>query len=82
MQYRPQPYAGPVHLFQASGSGPDRQAQLAAAVRELCTGPCTITPVPGDHWAFIRAEHAIETATELDAALERAGAAGSSTDGS
>jgi thioesterase domain-containing protein len=48
--YRPRPYAGPVHLFQASGSqasGTDavRQAQAAAALRKLCTGPFTVIPV-------------------------------------
>lgn len=78
--YRPRPYAGPVHLFQASGSqssGADavRQAEAVAALRELCTGPFTVIPVPGDHWGIMRAEHVSRTAKELDAALERQGSA-------
>ncbi|MEO3808379.1 amino acid adenylation domain-containing protein [Sphaerisporangium sp. B11E5] len=77
MQYRPLPYPGPVHLFQAAGAGPVRQAELAAAVRDLCTGPLTVIPIGGDHWTFIRGEHVTETAAELDAALERVGEAGS-----
>lgn len=82
MRYQPLPYAGPVHLFQASGGGQARQTRLAAALRGLCTGPFTVTSIPGDHWGFIRQEHVIEAATELDAALERAGAAWSATYGS
>jgi thioesterase domain-containing protein len=82
MRYQPRPYPGPIHLFQAAGSGAARQARLAAAIRELCSGACTITPIAGDHWGFIRAEHVTETATELDAALEQASAAGSATHGS
>ncbi|MFS1302631.1 amino acid adenylation domain-containing protein [Streptosporangium longisporum] len=78
--YRPRPYAGPVHLFQASGfqeSGTDapRQARAAEALRDLCTGPFTVVPVPGDHWGIMRAEHVSQTAKELDAALERQGSA-------
>jgi amino acid adenylation domain-containing protein len=82
MRYRPRAYRGPVHLFQASGSGEALQARLAAAIRGLCTGPCTVIPIQGDHWGFIRAEHVSEAATELDAALERAGRTGSATHGS
>jgi amino acid adenylation domain-containing protein len=82
MRYQPRPYARPVHLFQASGSGQARLAQLATAVRGLCTGPLTVRSIPGDHWGFIRGKHVTEAATELDAALERAGAAGSATHGS
>jgi hypothetical protein len=82
MRYRPRPYPGPVHLFQASGSGPARQEVLSAALRDLCSGSCTVTSIPGDHWGFIRGEHVTEAATELDAALERAGAAGSASHGS
>ncbi len=82
MRYQPQPYPGPVHLFQAAGAGPARQAELAAAIRKLCTGPLTVIPIPGDHWGFIRGEHVIEAARELDAALERVGAAGSASHGS
>jgi thioesterase domain-containing protein len=82
MRYRPQPYPGPVHLFSASDSGPSRQAQLAAALRGLCTGHLTVTSIPGDHWGLLRAEHVTEAALELDAALEHVGAAGSATHGS
>jgi len=41
-----------------------------------------VTPVPGDHWGFIRGEHVARAASELDTALERVGARGSGTDGS
>jgi thioesterase domain-containing protein len=82
MRYRPRPYAGPVHLFQAAGAGPARQAELAAAVRGLCAGPLTVIPIDGDHWTFIKGEHVTETAAELDAALERVGEAGSTQSGS
>jgi amino acid adenylation domain-containing protein len=82
MRYRPERYAGPVHLFQAGGAGRDHQAKLAAAIRELCTGPLTVTSIPGDHWGFIRGQHVTGAATELDGALERAGTAGGAADGS
>lgn len=82
MRYEPRPYPGPVDVFQASAAGPERQEQLAAAIRAVCTGECSVTAVPGDHWGFIRGENVTEAATELDAALERAGAAGSATHGS
>ncbi|MET8336069.1 amino acid adenylation domain-containing protein [Streptosporangium canum] len=75
MAYQPPPYAGPVHLFQASGTDPVRQAESAAALRKLCTGAFTVIPVPGDHWGLMRAEHVSQTAKELDAALERQGSA-------
>lgn len=77
MRYEPRPYQGPVHLFQA-GTGP---AEPAAVMRELCTGPLAVIPIAGDHWAFIRGEHVTEAAAELDAALERVGAAGSANRG-
>jgi len=82
MRYRPEPYAGPVHLFQAAGAGEERQAALVAAMRGLCAGPLTVVPIAGDHWGFIRGEHVTEAATQLDAALEHVGAAGSATHGS
>jgi amino acid adenylation domain-containing protein len=82
MHYRPQRYAGPVHLFPAAGSDRQHQARLIEAIRELCTGPLTVTPIAGDHWSFIRGEHVTEAARELDAALERVGAVGSATHGS
>jgi thioesterase domain-containing protein len=82
MRYRPRPYPGPVDLFQASGSGRAHQAELAAALRGVCSGRCTVSSIPGDHWGFIRGEHVTAAASELDAALERAGAAGSATHGS
>jgi hypothetical protein len=78
MRYSPQPYSGPLHLFQTTGSGEAKRARLADAIRVLCTGPCTITPIPGDHWSVIKASVA-DVATELDGALERAGAEGSAT---
>jgi hypothetical protein len=74
MRYRPAPCPVPVHVFQASGAGEEHQARLAAAIRELCAGPCIITPVPGTHWGLLGAEHVTDMAIELDAALERAGA--------
>ncbi|GAA1510309.1 hypothetical protein GCM10009677_49090 [Sphaerisporangium rubeum] len=77
MRYRPERYRGPVHLFQAAGAGPERQAELAAAIGELCAGPLTVVPIDGDHWTFIRGQHVTEAAAELDAALERVGEAGS-----
>lgn len=76
MDYQPQPYAGPVHLFQAEGSDQARQERLAAAIRELCIGSCATTSIPGDHWGITRTEHSNEAATQLDVALERAGTAG------
>ncbi|MEU8756915.1 amino acid adenylation domain-containing protein [Streptomyces chartreusis] len=82
MRYSPEPYAGPVSVYQASASGTDRRALLAAEMRQLCTGPFTVTEVPGDHWGVIRADDVTQTATELDAALERVGASGSATHGS
>jgi len=82
MRYQPQPYPGPVHLFEAAGAGPDRQDLLAAAMRELCTGPLTVIPIPGDHWGFIRGEHVTEAAMQLDSALARVGTAGSPSHGS
>ncbi len=74
MRYEPQPYGGPVTLFQPGGSDPDRQVRLAEALRALCTGPFTTVGVPGDHWGVMRAPHVGHLATELDAALEHAGA--------
>jgi amino acid adenylation domain-containing protein len=82
MHYQPGLYPGPIHLFQAGGSGADRQAELAAVIRGLSTGECTVVSAPGDHWGFIRSEHVAATAAALDVALERTGAAGSGTDGS
>jgi amino acid adenylation domain-containing protein len=82
MRYRPPRYAGPIHLFQAAGSDVERRARLAEAMRELCTGSMTVTPIPGDHWGLIRGEHVTEAARELDAALERVGAVGSVAHGS
>lgn len=82
MRYRPPRYAGPVHLFLANGSDVERQARLIEAMRGLCTGSLTVTPVSGDHWGFIRGEHVTEAARELDSALERVGALGSRTNGS
>ncbi len=81
MRYQPQPYPGPVHLFTAAGAGPARQAELTAAMRGLCTGSLAVIPIAGDHWAFIRGEHVSEAAMRLDAALKRAGEAGSAVDG-
>jgi thioesterase domain-containing protein len=81
MAYRPPRYGGPVHLFQAADAGAQRQDQLAAVMRELCTGPLTVVRVPGDHWGFIRSEHAAEAAKELDVALERIGETGSPNHG-
>jgi amino acid adenylation domain-containing protein len=75
MRYGPEPCAAPVDVFQASAAGQAHQARLAAAIRELCAGPCTVTSVPGTHWGFIGTEHVTDTARELDAALERAGGA-------
>jgi amino acid adenylation domain-containing protein len=82
MRYRPARYAGPIHLFLAAGSPDERRERLVEAMRGLCTGSLTITPIPGDHWGFIRGEHVTEAARELDSALERVGAVGSVTDGS
>jgi amino acid adenylation domain-containing protein len=82
MRYRPVRYAGPTHLFLAAGSDGERQARLIEAMRELCTGSLTVTPIPCDHWGFIRGEHVAEAARELDSALERVGAAGSVANGS
>lgn len=73
MRYCPQPYSGPIDLFQAAAAGPERQADLAAAIKKLAKGPWTVTSVPGDHWGFIRGDRAERTAREMDAALERAG---------
>jgi amino acid adenylation domain-containing protein len=74
MRYRPRPYPGPAHLFQAAGGGAARPDGLAA-MRKLCTRSLTVIPVAGDHWAFVRGEHLAEVAAKLDAALERVGAA-------
>jgi amino acid adenylation domain-containing protein len=82
MRYEPQRYDGPVTLFQATGSGEARQARLAAALRQICAGPFTTIALPGDHWGLMRRPHVNQTATELDAVLERAGAEGNATDGS
>jgi amino acid adenylation domain-containing protein len=82
MRYRPEPYSGPLHLFQASGAGESVRERLVMAIRGLCAGPCTITSIPGDHWGFIRGVHVTEAASELDAALETASAARSATHGS
>lgn len=76
MGYTPRTYAGPVHLFQASGAGAEHQARLAAALRGRCTGPLTIVAVPGDHWGFMRGTDVAATASALDVALERVGMAG------
>jgi amino acid adenylation domain-containing protein len=81
MRYEPRTYPGPVTVFQAASAGQDRQARLAAAIRGLCPGRCTIIPVTGDHWGLIKGEHVTGAAAELDAALERAGTAGSATHG-
>jgi amino acid adenylation domain-containing protein len=82
MRYEPQRYDGPVTLFQATGTGEARQARLAAALRRICVGPFTTVSLAGDHWGLMRRPHVTETATELDAVLERAGAEGNATDGS
>ena len=82
MHYEPAPYAGPVHLFQAAGSDVERRAGLTEAMRGLCRGSLTVTPISGDHWGFIRGEHVAEAARELDSALERVGRVGSVSDGS
>jgi thioesterase domain-containing protein/acyl carrier protein len=82
MRYRPDRYAGPVHLFLAAGTDRAHQARLIEAMRELCTGSLTVTPIPGDHWGFIRGERVTEAARQLDAALERVGAVGSVQNGS
>jgi thioesterase domain-containing protein/acyl carrier protein len=82
MRYRPARYAGPIHLFQAAGSDDERRGRLTGAMRDLCAGPLTVIPIPGDHWGFIRGEHVAEAARELDSALERVGAVGSVIDGS
>jgi len=72
MAYRPEKYPGPVLLVQAEREQ-ERGARLAGSIRELCAGECTLVAAPGDHWGFIRAEHAAATARELDSALERVG---------
>ena len=82
MRYEPQRYYGPVTLFQATGSGEARQARLAAALRRICAGPFTTISLAGDHWGHMRGPHVTETATELDAVLERAGAERNAIDGS
>lgn len=82
MRYQPAPYAGPVHLFPAAGSDDEHRERQIEAIRGLCTGTLTVTPVPGDHWGFIRGEHVAGAAYELDTALERVGERGSGTDGS
>ncbi|MFI0939421.1 amino acid adenylation domain-containing protein [Streptomyces sp. NPDC021020] len=81
MRYAPQPYGGPIDLFQASESGAVRRGLLADAVRGLSTGAFEVSAVPGDHRGFIGAEHAAETAAVLGSAMERVGSA-SSTAGS
>jgi len=72
MSYRPEPYAGPLDLFQAADTPHGRQADLARELRRLCAGRFTVQTVPGDHWGMTR-EHAAATAAALDSALERAG---------
>ncbi|WP_431873296.1 amino acid adenylation domain-containing protein [Amycolatopsis sacchari] len=82
MRYEPGPYAGPVHLYQASVPGGAHREKLAAALRPLCRGPLTITAVPGDHWGLTRDQDAGRLAELLDEALENTGATGSGTGGS
>ncbi|MFJ4653266.1 amino acid adenylation domain-containing protein [Nocardia sp. NPDC088792] len=82
MRYEPQPYSGPVHLFDAADTPPERRASATAAMRELCTGPLTIVEIAGAHRTFITGEHAAEAAAQLDAALEHVGAEGSANRGS
>ncbi|WP_320069479.1 amino acid adenylation domain-containing protein [Micromonospora sp. RTGN7] len=82
MEYQPRPFGGPVTLFQAAGGVSAEGPEPVAALRGLCVGGLTVRPVAGDHWGLIRGEHVTGTATELDAALERTGAAGSVNDGS
>jgi thioesterase domain-containing protein len=82
MRYDPPPYDGPVTLFQAGGAGPARQEHLAGAIRRICTGPFTAVELSGDHWGIMRGPDVTQTAAELDAALERAGAEGNAIDGS
>jgi amino acid adenylation domain-containing protein len=82
MRYEPQRYDGPVTLFQATGSGEARQARLAAALRRICVGPFTAVSLAGDHWGLMRRPYVTQTATELDAVLERAGAEGNAINGS
>ncbi|GAA1188884.1 amino acid adenylation domain-containing protein [Pseudonocardia alaniniphila] len=82
MRYEPEPYPGPVHLFEAAGADPDLRARLTAVMRGLCTGPLTVVPITGEHWTFIRGENVAEAAARLDAALERVGAEGSTQHGS
>ncbi|MFC9436561.1 amino acid adenylation domain-containing protein [Nocardia sp. NPDC057030] len=81
MRYEPKPYPGPVHLFDAADTEPQRRAELTAAMRELCTGPLTVIPITGEHRTFISGEHVAEAAAQLDAALERVGAEGNSNRG-
>ncbi|MGW4393648.1 amino acid adenylation domain-containing protein [Amycolatopsis nivea] len=82
MHYAAPPFAGPVHLYQASGSGEEHQEKLARALRPLCRGTLTVVPVPGDHWGLTKAEHASSLAARLDEALENTGTTGSGTSGS
>jgi amino acid adenylation domain-containing protein len=82
MRYDPPRYDGPVTLFQAGGAGADRQELLAGALRRVCAGPLTVIRLSGDHWGLMRAPDVTETAAELDAALERAGAEGNAINGS
>jgi amino acid adenylation domain-containing protein len=82
MRYDPPPYDGPVTLFQAGGSGRARQEHLAGAIRQICAGPFTAVELSGDHWGIMRGPDVTQTAAELDAALERAGAEGNAFDGS
>ncbi|MGH3217129.1 MAG: amino acid adenylation domain-containing protein [Streptosporangiaceae bacterium] len=82
MRYDPPPYDGPVTLFQAGGSGRARQEHLASAIRQICAGPLTAVELSGDHWGIMRGPDVTQTAAELDAALERAGAEGNAIDGS
>ena len=82
MRYSPQPYGGPVTLFQAGGAGEARQTRLTAALRGLCTGPFTVVPLAADHWGLMRGGQVSEAAAALDAALERAGAEGEAIEGS
>ncbi|MFI1919700.1 amino acid adenylation domain-containing protein [Nocardia sp. NPDC020380] len=82
MRYEPQPYSGPVHLFDSADTPPERRASATAAMRELCIGSLTIVEIAGAHRTFITGEHAAEAAAQLDAALERVGAEGSANRGS
>jgi thioesterase domain-containing protein/acyl carrier protein len=75
LSYQPQPYAGRLTLFRASGDSPE-ELDGSAAWRDLAILPIEIEDVPGDHYTILAGDNARVLAERLRdslASCQRAG---------